>query len=173
MKKLVLAALAAAPLYALAGPPKLPPPTAPEEPDSPEADSPERRERAARRMRLMMVVGLAESLELSEAEAVRLAERVRSFEDKRRPLREEMADSLKLLRRAAEGDSSALPQVDQSIQRILDDRAKLAALDKEMFNAVSRELSPQKRAKLALFLARFQNEARMMKAMRKHEGRRR
>lgn len=146
MKTVLVAALLCLPLAALAGPPE-----APEGPG-----------RAERRMRLMQLVGLADALELSDAETLKLAEKIRSFDERRRPLREEMAQSMKTLRAAAEGDAAALAKVDASIQRLLDNRAKMAALDKEMFNAISRDLPPQKRARLALYLARFHDEVRGM-----------
>ena len=42
---------------------------------------------------------------------------------------------------------------------MLDTRAQMAAVDKEMFLTVSKDLTPQKRAQLALFLAKFMHEA--------------
>lgn len=160
MKKLVLAALFTLPLSALAATPG----PAPANSEHSERRA-ELQEHAGRRMRLMMVVGLAEALELNEGEALKLAEKVRSFGDRRRPLQQEMVSSMQLLRRAAQGESAALAQVDQAVRQVLDNREKLAALDKEMFQLLSRDLPPQKRAKLALFLARFQDEVRKMRGL--------
>lgn len=119
-----------------------------------EGDEPGRRERMESRRRLMEKLRLAEALDLDVAEADRLVEKMRSFEDRRRPLREEMFQSAKVLRQAARGEPAALAQVDQAIERILDNRTKLAALDKEAFTAVARELPPEKRALLALHMAK-------------------
>ena len=112
---------------------------------------------AERQMRMARVVGLAEELELDSSQALKLDETLRKFDERRRPLRQQVRESAELLERAAEGDSAALPQVDQAVQRALDARAQLTALDREMFQALSKDLPPQKRAKLALFMARFEN----------------
>src|SRR5262249_10726446 len=110
-------------------------------------------------MRLMLVVGIADALSLNETEAIRLADKIKVFEDKRKPLREQMHDSMKVLKAAADGDQAALGRVDQATMTVLDTRAQMAAVDKEMFVAVSKDLTPQKRAQLALFLAKFMHEA--------------
>ena len=110
-----------------------------------------------RQMRMARVVGLAEELELDSSQALKLDETLRKFDERRRPLREQVRDSAEVLNRAANGDNAALSQVDQAAQRAFDARAQLTALDREMFQALSKDLPPQKRAKLALFMARFEN----------------
>jgi hypothetical protein len=125
-----------------------------------------RREEMEKRMRLMMVVGIAENLNLSETDAIRLADKIKVFEDQRKPLREQMHDSMKLLKAAADGDQAALGKVDQATATVFDTRAQLAAVDKQMFLTVSKDLTPQKRAQLAVFLAKFMQHAQGMK----HEG---
>lgn len=117
-------------------------------------------EEREKRMRMMLVVGLADALELNESEALRLADRVKGFDEKRRPLREQMHDAMKTLKAAADNDAKALPQVDAAMAKLLDARTQLASMDKEMFLSVSKDLSPQKKAKLGLFLAKFHHEAR-------------
>jgi hypothetical protein len=123
----------------------------------PEADAQresERAERQERRHRTMRVLGLAEELELDTAQALRLDETLRKFDERRRPLREQVRESARILRSAAEGDAAAASQVDAAAQRAFDARAQLAALDRELFQALSKDLPPQKKARLALFLAR-------------------
>ncbi|MFL5344415.1 MAG: hypothetical protein ACJ8AT_06465 [Hyalangium sp.] len=112
---------------------------------------------AERQMRMARVLGLAEELELDSTQALKLDETLRKFDERRRPLREQVRESADVLERAANGDNTALSQVDQAAQRAFDARAQLAALDREMFQAISKDLPPQKRAKLALFMARFEN----------------
>ena len=112
---------------------------------------------AERQMRLARVLGLAEELELDSAQALRLDETLRKFDERRRPLRAQVRESAETLERAADGDSAALNQVDQAAQRAFEARAQLTALDREMFQVLSKDLTPQKRAKLALFMARFEN----------------
>ncbi len=127
----------------------------------------EKQEENARKTRMLAVVGIAEALELSEADALKLSDKLRVVDEKRRPIREAMNDAVRSLKAAAEGGTATDAQVTQDIQRVLDGRVQLAALDKEMFAELSQGQSPQKKAKLALFLAKFGEETRRMKAMSK------
>lgn len=124
--------------------------------EGPRQDPAQSRARMEQRMRMLQVVGLSEVLELSTAEALKLDEILRKFDDRRRPLREQVRESGKIVRQAADGDAAALGQVDQATARILDARVQLAQIDKELFQTLSRDLSPQKRAKLAVFYGHFQ-----------------
>lgn len=124
----------------------------------------EAEQRAEKHLRLARVLGLAEELELDSQQALKLDETLRKFDDRRRPLREQVRESADILERAADGDTAALGQVEQAAQRAFDARAQLAALDREMYQSLSRDLPPQKRAKLALFMARF--ESRFNKKLR-------
>ena len=112
-------------------------------------------ERRSQRAHLAYVLGISEALELSETEALKLSEKLRAFEVKRRPLMEQMGESMRLLKEAAGGDSAALSQIDASMQRILEGRSQLAALDKELWTTLSSGLTPQKKAKLALVLGKL------------------
>jgi hypothetical protein len=134
------------PMLALAAPP--------EDEARRSAEAMERLEREARRDRLARVMGLADELELDTAQALKLDETLRKFDERRRPLMEQVRDSAQALRRAAEGDAAAAKEVDAAAQRAFDARAQLAALDRELFQTLSKDLPPQKKAKLALFLAR-------------------
>jgi hypothetical protein len=117
----------------------------------------EAEQEAERQMRTARVVGLAEALELDTPQALKLDETLRKFDERRRPLRQQVRESAEILERAASGDTAVLSQVDQAAQRAFDARAQLTALDREMFQALSKDMPPQKRAKLALFMARFEN----------------
>jgi len=123
---------------------------------------------AEKQARLARVLGLGEELELDSQQALKLDETLRKFDERRRPLREQVRESAEILERAADGDTTALSQVDQASQRAFDARAQLAALDREMYQTLSRDLPPQKRAKLALFMARFDNK--FMKFKHKFRG---
>lgn len=174
MKKLIAAAVLAVSAVSFAAPP------AAQQPNQAAAskgfgdwddDRGDRREEREKRMRMMLVVGIAESLSLSEAEAIRLADKMKTFDDKRKPLREQMFESMKVVKAAADGDSAALPRVDQATNALLDLRQQMAAVDKEMFVAVSKDLTPQKKAQLALFLAKFHHERKgMMRGGRGGDG---
>jgi ATP-dependent Lon protease len=118
---------------------------------------------AEKQMRIARVVGLAEELELDSAQALKLDETLRKFDERRRPLLQQVRESAQILERASDGDSAALSQVEQAAQRAFDARAQLAALDRETFQSLSKDLPPQKRAKLALFMARFDNKSMKFK----------
>jgi hypothetical protein len=126
-------------------------------------------ERMEQRERTRNVVGLAEELDLDTSQALKLDETMRKFDERRRPLREQVRESARILERAAEGDSAALSQVDQAAQKAFDARAQLAALDREMFQALTKDLSPQKRAQLALYLAHARMERQAMRLDKLHE----
>jgi hypothetical protein len=127
----------------------------------------ERMEAREREVRLMYVVAISEALELNEADAIKLSEKLKVVEDRRRPLRQQMGEAMKSLKDAADGDQAALAQVDANVQRVLDGRAQMAAMDKELFTTLGQGLAPQKRAKLALTLARLQHEMKGFKKGRR------
>lgn len=169
MKALLTAVmLCSAAAYAAPPPGGRPPPRAGA---MPEGDRAELREERERKVRMMLVVGIADALSLTEAEALRLGEKIKGFEDRRRPVRESMHEAMKTLKAASDGDPAALPQVDASVQRVLDGRQQMAALDKEMFAGLSQGLTPQKRAQLAIFLAKFHQGMGKLKGQGGH-GRR-
>lgn len=115
----------------------------------------ERLEERETKARMLFVVTVAEALELNEAEALRLSEKVKSIEEKRRPIRQQMFMAMRDVKAAADGDPAALAQVDANVQKVLDGRAQMAAMDKEMFAFLAKDLTPQKKAKLALVLAKL------------------
>ena len=97
---------------------------------------------------------MADTLELDSAQALKMDETLRRFEDRRRPLREQVRDSARILHLASRGDSAALGQVDAAAQKVFDARAQIAALDRELYQALARDLTPEKRARLAVVMAR-------------------
>jgi hypothetical protein len=149
--RLAMLTLTLLPLVALAAPP----------------EDKEAAERAEKQTRMMRVLGLAEELELNESQALKMADTMRQFDEKRRPLLEQVRDSAQVLQRAAEGDTSAQSQVDASVQRVFDARTQLTALDRDMYQTLSKDLPPQKRARLAIFMAR--HEGKLLKLVRKME----
>lgn len=144
MKKLILA-LAVLPFAALAAPPG--------PPSKAEADA--RFEQMEKRMRLARSIGVAETLGLDENQAVKVNAEMARFDEQRKPLMRQLHDNMMLLRRAASGDTAAQGGVDQAVTAIFDARARLQTVDREMFQAVSKNLTPEKKAKLAVFFAHF------------------
>ena len=152
--KLMLSMLVFGALAAFAGPP---PPVG----TGPAKWGPERSERMEareREARLMYVVAISEALELTEAEALKLSEKIKGLEERRRPVRQAMGEAMRAVKDAAEGDATALTQIDANVQKVLDGRVQMANLDKELFNTLSQGYPPLKRAKLALVLGRLNHE---------------
>jgi hypothetical protein len=128
-------------------------------------DAPDISERVEKRTRMMRMLSLAEELELSEAQTLKMADTMRQFDERRRPLLEQVRASAQLLRKAAKGDAAAQSQVDQAVQRVFEARAQLTALERDLYQALAKDLPPQKRAQLAISLARQggRKEANLMK----------
>jgi hypothetical protein len=181
MKKLVSLLMLCLPVVAFAAAPPAPPapPNAPHAPHAPRPPgppgppgphdrherferfemplSPEARERMEKHQRLQRVLGLAEELDLSSQEALKIDEVLRKYDERRKPLRDQVSESAKTLEKASDGDQASLGQVDQASQRIFDARAQMAQIDKEMFAELSRGLKPQQKAKMAVYFAKFDN----------------
>ncbi len=159
MKKLVMMALAALPLAALAQGVGPTPGTAPGpggrwkngQPD------PARVERVEKRMRLARTLGLAEALDLDAPQALKLGDTLAKYDERRVAAHKQMFEAHQVLRKAAQGEKVAPAEVDQAIQKAFEARAQVQAIDKEAFAAISKDLSPEKRARALLFLGKFQN----------------
>ncbi len=161
MKKLVMMAVAALPLAAFA---QGPGPAAgqgagagPGRWKNGQGPDPATVERVEKRMRLARTLGLAEALDLDAPQALKLGDTLAKYDDRRLALHKQMFESQQVLRKAARGEKVEPAAVDQAIQKAFDARTQLQAIDKEAFGAVSQGLSPEKRARALLFLARFQN----------------
>lgn len=109
-----------------------------------------------RRARLALTLGLATALDLDEAQALRLGDTVAKFTDRRRAVHEQTRDAHQTLRRAAQGEKVSGQEVDQAIAKILDGRAQIQAIDRELLQTVTRDLPPDKKARAVLFLGKFQ-----------------
>jgi len=118
------------------------------------------RQRALARLRLMKVVGVAEALDLNEVQALRMADVMRRYDDRKAPLQVQNAELAKVIKRASEGDSAAVGQVDRAIQTISDNRIQVQQLDREMIDELGRNLPPQQRAKLMIFFVSFAEQQR-------------
>jgi hypothetical protein len=149
-KKLLISAVMVSSLGALAGNPG-----GKNGPAKWEGRNPERAEEVAKNMRMFAVVSIAEALSLNEADALKLSEKLKAFDERRQPVRQQMREAMQAVKAAADGDQAALGQVDANIQKVLDGRAQMAALDKELFLLLGKDQTPQNRAKLALALAKL------------------
>jgi hypothetical protein len=118
-------------------------------------------QRFQRRMRLARTLGLAEALDLEPADALKLGDQLSKNDEKRIAVHQQLRDANQVLRRAASGQERVTPaEVDGAIQRILQGRQQLEALDREAVQTVVKDLSPEKRARAVLFLERFRSHFR-------------
>ena len=111
---------------------------------------------------MMMTLQLAEALELDDAATLKLRQSIAQWDAQRAPLRQQMFEQAQVLRRAAKGDTTAYGQVDQAIQKVITLRTQIHQVDQQMFQQLSQGLTPQKKAKLALAIARFKETTRGM-----------
>ncbi len=118
------------------------------------------KQRAESRMRIMRLVGLADALGLDEAQALRINELMKPYDDRRVALEMQNAELAKVIKRASDGDAVAGAQLDKALQRIWDNRTEIQRLQREMQETVGHELAPQQRAKMTIFFASFGNELR-------------
>ena len=132
-------------------------------------DEASRLQRAQKRMRLAATLGLAEALDLDDAGALRVRDVLARHAEKRLPIQRAVRDNVRILRDAAQGDQAAAGQVDTALARLKDARAQRQALDQELLQQITQGLSPEKKARAALFLARFRERATHM-AMRRGAG---
>jgi len=166
MKTLALL-LALAPILASAQatPPATARPAAPATtPGPPGPMDPAQLEKLQRRMKLALTLGLAEALQLDDAAALKLSGQIEKFTPRRMAAAQQMRDSVQLLRRSAQGEKVAAAEVDGAITRLLDARAQMQAVDREVVTTVTKDLPPEKRARAVLFLAKFHQRA--MKELR-------
>ncbi len=113
-------------------------------------------EMAQKRMRLARTLGLAEALDLDATHALKLSDQLQKVDEKRFALHQQIRDARQVLRRAAQGEKVSAAEVDQAIQKALDGRAQMHALDREAIATVTQGLSPDKKARAVLFLGRFE-----------------
>jgi len=121
--------------------------------------SPEAAQRMQRRTQLALTLGLAEALDLNEAQALKVRDQLERLSPRRQAAHKQLRESVQVLRRSAKGEKVPGAEVDQALTRLLDARDQLQALDRELLTSVTKDQPPEKRARAVLFLARFQQHA--------------
>jgi hypothetical protein len=116
----------------------------------------QRIEKMEKRARLARNLGLAEALDLDTAQTAKLADALAKVDERRIALHKQLRDARQLLRRAADGEKVTAAEVDGALAKILDVRAQMNGLDKETLGIVTKDLTPEKKARAALFLGRFE-----------------
>lgn len=112
-------------------------------------------EKMMKRMRLARTLGLAEALNLDPAQALKLGDAMSKFDDRRKAVHQQLVEARDALRKAARDDKATAAEVDGAITKALDARAQLGAIDKESLAAVTKDLTPEQKARAVLFLAHF------------------
>jgi hypothetical protein len=119
-------------------------------------------EQFQKRARMMRTLAIADALGLDDASALKLREQLGRFEERRAPLQAQLVEQTLVLRRAAKGDTTAFAQVDGAITKILALKGQVEQIDRELFAELSAGLTPQKKARLALAMARLPQQVREM-----------
>ena len=114
------------------------------------------------RAEMMRVMEIGEALQLNDAETIKLRSTLAQFDETRRPLHKETEANVRILRRAARGDATVFGQVDTALQRVVELRSQIQEIDRQLFKALSKGLDPQRKARLALVMARLSRELRAL-----------
>ena len=152
VRTLLLLSVFAAPAWAAPPPPKPPG----------DETSAEERAQLEQRARLMATMQISEVLGLDDAATFKLRDTLTRWDTQKAPIRQEMFDLAQVLRRAGRGDTTAYNQVDPAIKRIQELRSQLQQIDQQLFQQLSAGLPPQKKAKLALVMAKLPQAMREM-----------
>ena len=114
----------------------------------------EQRTQMLKKLHTGFVVELGQVLELETADTVKLADRLKKFEEQRIQLRLDIHEAMASLRKAAkEGGSAA--DAPALARRVAKHRVQLAQLDQSEMEEVFKGLSPEKVAKAAVFMAEY------------------
>jgi hypothetical protein len=116
----------------------------------------------------MRTLAIADALELDDAATLKLRDRLAKFEEQRAPIQSQLFEQTLVLRRAAKGDTTAYAQVDGAIQKVLALRGQIEQMDRDLFAELSAGLPPQKKARLALAMARLPQQMREMAQEKGH-----
>jgi hypothetical protein len=130
--------------------------------DAPDEQSAEERAQLEQRARLMATMQIAEVLGLDDAATLKLKDTLTRWDTQKGPLRQEMFELAQTLRRAGRGDTTAYNQVDPAIKRLQEIRGQMQQIDHALFQQLSSGLPPQKKAKLALVMAKLPQAMREM-----------
>lgn len=113
-------------------------------------------ERMEKRAQLALTLGLSVALDLDQGQALKLGDVVGKSMERRIAVHKQLHDAQLTLGKAAQGEKVSAAEVDQAIQKSLDGRAQMQTLDRELVSAVTKDLTPEKKARAVLFLERFQ-----------------
>ncbi len=132
----------------------------PSTPPAPREDrpmTPERAEELRKRVELIWMWKLTEELNLTEKEGAKLFPVLRTYEEKKRNLREEKRGLLRELEGMIKAKSSE-GDLKRAIRALEENSGKLRDVEQGAFREVEKVLSVEKQAKYIVFQARFKHE---------------
>lgn len=115
----------------------------------------EKAQRLQRRHQLALTLGLAEALDLTDAQAFKVRDQIEKLAPRRWAAQQQMQEAVQVLRRAAQAGKVAAGEVDQAVNTLLDARAQVQVVDRELITTLTKDQPPEKRARAVLLLARF------------------
>lgn len=107
------------------------------------------------RVRLTRSLGLAETLHLDEVQAGKMRALMARFDARCQPLRRRHQEVKGFVRRVANGERATVAQTEGAIRDLFDLEAQIHQVHREMFEEISKDLSPRESARAAVFLAVF------------------
>jgi Spy/CpxP family protein refolding chaperone len=126
-------------------------------PAAAEGKTDEVRARIEHRIHLMRLVELSDSLGLADDKAMKIEKIMVQFDERRAKLRDSTQEARKTLKRAADGDQAAQAQIDQAVDQLINTRRAMVDIDRDTYQAISKELTPAQRAKFVLFIGEFRH----------------
>jgi len=122
---------------------------------------PERTRRGGKMLEQVMLARLSEELGLTDEQTVLMVRRFMDFRNKRNDLRRERENLMKSLREAIDHNAPD-PKLEEVLNRIRDLHETLINQQRALYEELSQDLNARQRAKLFLFLERFEAEVQQM-----------
>lgn len=130
----------------------------------------ERREELRRRVELIWMWKLTEALDLTEEEGAKVFPLLRTYEEKKRILREENRKLVRELERMVEENASE-GAIKKTIKALEENDRKLQEVKQEGFDELGKILSVEKQARYIVFHKRFRHEIHGLIKKARHKDR--
>lgn len=149
------------------GPPPPPPPHGdfdgpPPPPPPPRSGRPGGDERSRELFQQVMVARLSKELDLNDEETVLLVRRFLDYKEEGKQLRRERTQLGKALRELVQGGDANNDKIENKLGELMRVDEQIAASKRGLYEKMSADLAPVKKAKLYAFMQEFENELRRM-----------
>ena len=131
----------------------------------------ERREELRKRVELIWMWKLTEDLSLTEEEGAKLFPLLRTYEERKRELREENRKLIRELKHMID-DGASEGDLKRMIRSLEENNRKLTKVKEEGFNELAKILSVEKQAKYIVFQEPFRREIHGLIKNARHKQRR-